>query len=104
MNEWFCSFLGPSFGQKRGEEGKNVLLDLSQVDNIIKKAFWFQHSTHIDVKKLKWPTPRHSIFNITLYSFLCFFNAYFNILNFFTLIWKMNKHMQTYLEEIKGSN
>ena len=35
MNEWFCSFLGPCFGQKSGEEGKNVLLDLSQVDNII---------------------------------------------------------------------
>lgn len=62
------------------------------------------NTQHIDVKKLKWPTPRHSIFNITLYSFLCFFNAYFNILNFFTLIWKMKKHIHTYLEEITGSN
>ena len=38
--EWMVfSFFGPCFGQKGGEEGKNVLLDLSQVDNVINKAF-----------------------------------------------------------------
>lgn len=38
-HEWMVfQFFGTLFWQKRGEEGKNVLLDLSQADNI-KKAF-----------------------------------------------------------------
>ena len=39
MNGWFSVFWNLVLDKKGGEEGKNVLLDLSQVDNVINKAF-----------------------------------------------------------------